>query len=255
MEDILKKLEVLEKESYNPKFKKNIQLLLSHLKLLYKYAGNGERVFREKNLLRNNRVMSQLKISVALLNSNLKPYHSIIGDEYRSMMAHSLVDGSDIEKFLEHGLDLIEITLTGEQDIQEGNVFLGIEEKLERANKSARGGNQEGLFSNLHTIVELLLKDKLGIALDMDGARLGKVLKICIENEVFIGKNSILKQLNTNVCDIDNKMKHSGYSPTAKQMNDALLVTTQAVRVLKKDIPKIDGEISEEISKILIKNN
>ena len=38
-------------------------------------------------------------------------------------------------------------------------------------------------------------------------------------------------------------------------MSDALLVTTQAYRVLKDDIPHINDEIKEEISKILIKRN
>ena len=209
----------------------------------------------DKGFKNNGRVISQLQIISSFLLILMPEYKLIIENEKHVLLTKyvSSPHFNDINSFLEHMKDLLQISFIGEESIESGNVFLGIEEKIKRAEKSAKEGNIEGLFSNLHTIIELLLKDKLGIALDMDGARLGKVIKICIENNIFKEKNSILKSLNINVCEIDNKIKHSGYNPTPKQINDALLITTQAIRVLKKEIPELSNEIIDEISKILIK--
>ena len=199
--------------------------------------------------------MAQLSIVVGIFISLLKEYKSIIEQEYNILIRSAYIRGKEIEALLEHLTDLLEVSLAGEEEIEEGNIFLGIDEKLKRAEKSVREGNSEGLFSNLHTIIEILMKDKLGIALNMDDAKLGKVLGICIKYEVFEGKNNILSQLDEKVCKIDNNIKHSGYNPSAKEINDSLLVTTQAIRVLKKEVPKRDDKVIEEISKILIKNN
>lgn len=250
----LEKLEVLSREAKNLETKKKILFLISHVKLLYKY-GTSNSTFEVSSLQNNQRALSELSIITHLFIELLKNYQKIISEEYAHFLLKTYLTGGSAERFLEHCNDLLEIELAGNEDIQEGNVFLGIDEKISRANKSAREGNSEGLFSSLHTVIELLLKDKMGIALDMDGAKLGKVLRICIRRDTFNGKNSILTQLNETICEIDNKIKHSGYNPTAKQMNDALLVATQAVRVLKKEIPNLDEETLEEVSKILIKNN
>lgn len=252
----LEKIEMFARETRNLETQKKILFLISHLKLLYKYGNDPYSAgFENSSLKFNQRALSELKIITDGFYLLLKNYQKIVGEEYAGVLLNSYLYGRDIERIFEHYIDLLEIELTGEEEVEEGNVFLGIDEKLNRANKSAREGNAEGLFSSLHTVIELLLKDKMGIALDMDGARLGKVLGICMDYNVFKDKNSILKQLNENICEIDNKIKHSGYNPTPREMNNALLVATQSLRVLKKEIPVINDAVMEEISKILVKNN
>ena len=151
--------------------------------------------------------------------------------------------------------DLIKINLTGIQEIEEGNVFLGIEEKMERAQKSARENNTEGLFSNLHTVIEILLKDKLGIALIIEWAKLGKVIGICTKHGIFGEHTPMLKQWDEKVCKIDNLMKHGGYNPTSVEMNAALSVVTQGLRVLKPKIPTVTPQVMEEITDLLTGRN
>ena len=248
----LNRLENISRNVQNIEQKKKIELAIKHINLYYKYLGIavGNNYY---NIMEENRVFSEFKIVFDLLLSVLKNYKSTLLFEYNQIYPELHI--IKLNKLFEHVLDLLEIDITGEEQIQEGNVFLGIEEKLERANKSARDGNAEGLFSSCHTVVELLLKDKLGIALDIDGARLGKVLGICIRHDIFKGNNNILQQLDKNVCLIDNWTKHEAFNPSFTQMNDALSNTIQAYRVLKGVIPDISPEVKEEISKILIKNN
>ncbi len=252
--DVVTKLETYAKQTTNQKLGKDLRLLIAHVKLLHKYTEATDGTLLMHRLVGNFSAISELEIIQTLLGSVLPTYKEMVDSEYRIVCIHPIW-GKDVQRFLEHASDLIEISLTGEEEISEGNVFLGIEEKIKRAQKSAREGNAEGLFSNLHTIFELLLKDKLGIALDMDSARLGKVVGICIKHEVFLGKNNILSQLNRNVCNVDNNMKHNGYNPMPKEINDALLITTQAIRVLKNEMPIINDKVKGEISEILIKNN
>src|SRR3989344_1645526 len=194
--DIVTRLENLSYKATDLKIKKEITLLIYHIKLLYKYGVNETGMtFEITPLSGNPRMYSQFSLITSLLTSILDEHKYIIISEYNSVINSIYPCGSKINEFLEHGVDLIEIYLAGENEVVDGNIFLGIEEKLKRANKSARDNNLEGLFSNLHTIIELLLKDKLGIALDMDGARLGKVLKICITEDIFTGKNNLLNNL------------------------------------------------------------
>ena len=239
---------------------KQITALLYHTKLLSKYMQvegynlpNGARYYEDIT-----RIESQLNIVTSAFVKLLPNYKNALEREYSGLFKknfildiHPLME-KDIGIFFEHCIDLLKIDLTGEKEIQSGNIFLGIDEKLERAQKSVRDGNPEGSFSNFHTIIELLLKDKLGIALNMEDARLGKVIGICIRNNVFEGKNSILEQLDKKACKIDNAIKHKGYNPTATEINDALLITMQAVRVLKNENAKLTPELKEEISKILL---
>ncbi|MBI2101826.1 hypothetical protein HYT53_04410 [Candidatus Woesearchaeota archaeon] len=248
----LDRLENISRNVQNFEQKKKIELIIKHVKLYYKYLGEGI-TNKYYNITGNTRAFSEFEIIFNLLHNLLKNYHNTITSEYQEINPDFYI--LKIDQLFEHILDLLEIDLTGDEQIQEGNIFLGIEEKLERANKSARDGNAEGLFSSCHTVVELLLKDKLGIALDMDGARLGKILGICIRHDVFKGNSNILQQLDKNVCLIDNWTKHEAFNPSFTQMNDALSNTIQAYRVLKGVVPNINPEVKEEISKILIKNN
>ncbi|MBN2142133.1 hypothetical protein JW711_02265 [Candidatus Woesearchaeota archaeon] len=254
--NITEQIETLIKRSPG-KYAKDVMELRAHILLFYKYAKEEQERYSRSNITSNGRSINQFKIILKKASTLLNGYALIIQEEFTTLSNNSFFYYNliSVESILEHALDLIEINFAGEDVITEGNVFLGIEEKLERANKSAREGNAEGLLSSLHTIVELLFKDKLGIALDMDGARLGKVLKICIEDDIFPEHKSILSQIFGNVCDIDNKMKHTGYNPTPKQMNDALLITTQASRVLRKEKPQLKEDTIDKISALLVKNN
>ena len=252
---VINKIETLGNRAQNTSLKKDISLISRHIKLLYKYGTRLEDDFSDSMFWPNNPTVSELNIILNLVCSILRPYKYILEREYSQLFSYGPVAGHNIELFLEHTLDLLDIQLTGENEIEEGNIFLGIEEKMKRANKSANEGNAEGLFSNLHTAIEVLLKDKLGISLNMDAARLGKVLGICIRHDVFKGKANILRQLDAKMCEIDNKMQHTAYNPSPREINDALLITTQAIRILKTEIACIESSAKDEISAILIKNN
>lgn len=242
----------------NPMDTKTLLLLIGHLKLLTKYMktdcsswSSTADYYRDYS-----RVLSQLVILKNCLLNLIPDYKGTVNSEFKMIMGKiGSPNDKGIYGFLEHCFDLLEIQNVGEIEIEGGNIYLGVEEKLKRANKSLKDGNIEGLFSNLHTIVEIILKDKLGIALDMDGAKLGKVLGICIRHEVFKGKNNILSQLDKNICKVDNNLKHKGFNPSANQINDAMLIGIQTHRVLKNESPNISEEVKEEINSILIKNN
>ncbi len=241
------------------KSKSTLNFLIRHLSLLDKYMNEEVSPYglgNNKTYSGAIRVKSQLGITYNLCFELLKPYQQTLALEYRDLTSgYGKPFKDDINRFFDHAIDLFKIEFSGEEEIEEGNLFLGIEEKMKRANESAKSNNKEGLFSNLHTVFEILLKDELGIALDMDGAKLGKVIRICLEKKVFNGKESILKQISKDICDVDNKIKHSGYDPKPKEINDALLIGQQGIRVLKNEIPNLDESVKEEISKILIKNN
>ncbi len=257
-EQILKNFEIFRKKVKTSDNLKKTSVLINHIKLLFKYMttdrsslGSDEDYYSD-----HARVLSQLVILKDSIIVLAPDYGSTIEREFKfiSQKGYSPTDG-EIYNFLEHCFDLLEIQNAGEEEIEEGNIYLGLEDKLKRANKSVKEGNIEGLFSNLHTIFEIFLKDRLGIALNMDGAKLGKVLGICIKDEVFKGKNNILIQIDNDICRIDNKLKHEGFNPSANQINDAILIATQGLRVLKNENPVLSKEVKEKINLLLIKND
>lgn len=248
-------MEKILQNATNPVYKKKLDILFKHLEILGKYmekdAQNtyGNPTHYEDSM----RVISQLAI-IANCFSDLLPEHkSIIGQEFKNLQKVAYAPTrKNVLDFLEHGIDLLELDSIGEEEIEQGNIFLGIGEKLQRAQKSAEENNPEGLFSCLHTAIEILFKDKLGIALSMREARLGKVIHVCMENEVFEGQRNILKELDEKVCQIDNDMKHKSYNPKAREMNEALMICQRSIKLLKDITPKINDDILEKISKNLV---
>jgi len=258
----IKEIENLMKLNPRSKSYKSLAVLKEHLMLLEKYmeidgapySSSGNIV--EKYYSHSERVLTQfsmvMQVYLSLLpdlkNSMIIEYGALFKGDYKPRT-------SGINDFLEHWTDILKIYQKEEEAIEEGNIFLSVEDKMKRAEKSVKEGNPEGLFSNLHTAIEIIIKDKLGIALDMDGAKLGKVMGICMRNKVFNNQESILQSIRSNVCDVDNKIKHSGYNPTGNDINNGLLITKQFLRVIKSEAPKIDDKVKEEINQILIKNN
>lgn len=234
---------------------KKLNDILIHLELLNKYmVAKQHRTYSTNEVYYEDipNVMSQFEIVASLFRSILPEYDSILIKEQdevcRSKPRYSQ---NKISNFLLHCADLIKIDLVGEKDILEGNIYLGIEEKLKRADKSARENNAEGLFSSLHTVIELLLKDKLGIGLTIEQAKLGKVIGICLKYNLFGNKTNILKQLDEKVCKIDNRIKHTGYNATGTEMSNAYLATTQAVRTLENETIVSNQEAIDSINDLL----
>ena len=256
LEMILKRLENTHKSIVNTSSAKISIQLQGHLKLLEKYMKADYHTWSssEHHYENIDRVLSQLKIVISLFMTLLPSYQKTIAEEYNSVTnrGYSYPRDFQIYRLLEHCIDLLDISFVGEEEIEEGHVFLGIKEKLKQAGQSFRNNDYPGLFSSLHTAVELTIKDRLGIPLNIGEIKIGRVIGVCIKKNVFPNTGALLKDLDEKICQIDNDIKHKGYNPSPDQSSKALLVAEQSLRLLEKASPILDKKTREEISSLLI---
>jgi hypothetical protein len=236
---------------------KHRELLNQHHNLLKKYMKEDGKHYSEENGKRYNnssRVKTQLNLIQAYFGNSLPHLKPIIQQEFSEVMSSGFYPPYEtaINNYLQHLIDLVKIESIGEEDIDEGKIFLGIKEKLKQAGQSFRNKDYPGLFSSLHTIVELMLKDKLSIPLSIGEIKTGRIIGVCIKRKVFPEKETMLKDIDSKVCQIDNKIKHNGYHPSPEEASNALLISEQSIRLLEKISPKLGKEIKEEISKLMI---
>jgi len=255
LEGIIRKLKNSCKKTENTSSARIALQLLGHLDLLVKYMKTDYEGYDATEHYYKDfpRVLSQLKIIISSFVILLPSHEQIIKSEYNSITS-SFYSPRDFQiyRLLEHCIDLLEIGFSGEEEIEGGQVFLGIKEKLKQAGQSFRNQDYSGLFSSLHTAVELTIKDKLGIPLNIGEIKIGRVIGVCIRNRVFPGRETMLKDLNEKICQIDNKVKHFGYNPSPDEADKALLVAEQSLRVLEKDSPNLEEGVRKEISGLLI---
>lgn len=252
---VLRKVNESYKRMDNTSFTKLTIQLINHIKLLIKYMKSDYNEYSSTYHYYHNseRVLSQLNVVMSSFFILLPPYKGILSREYNEAIKGTYYPSDrSILDLLEHCSDLLEISSVGEEEVEEGQVFLGIKEKIKQAGQSFRNQNYPGLFSSLHTATELALKDKLGIPISIGEIKIGRIIGVCIKKKVFPNTGALLKDLDDKICNVDDKIKHNGYNPSPDEASRALMCAEQSFRVLENLTPILDDETKKEISNLLI---
>ena len=107
---------------------------------------------------------------------------------------------------------IIEIEKSTNVRIEEMKIFESAEEKMKQAGLSFQNGEFPSTFHNLNTAFELVLKDKIGIPTTITGINTSNIVEVLIKHKVE--PYLYFQEVKKRVTEIDNKIKHQGYSPS-----------------------------------------
>lgn len=110
-----------------------------------------------------------------------------------------------------HLLEIIQLEKTFQNSFDGLKIFDSAQEKIKQGSLSFKTGDFHSVFSCLNTSFELLLKDKIGIPTTITGINTTNVVEVLIKHKIepFL----YFKEVQKRVTQIDNKIKHQGYSP------------------------------------------
>lgn len=149
------------------------------------------------------------------------------------------------QEALEHILEIIDIEETSELKIKELKIFESAEDKLEQASLSFRDEKYSSVFNNLNTALELVLKDKIGIPVTLKGINTSNVIELLVKEKSYCYQ--YLDEAQKRVTLIDNKIKHTGYSPSPPECITALKAMQDLMSHLKNKEIKISDELRNKI--------
>jgi hypothetical protein len=158
--------------------------------------------------------------------------------------AEHWINVREARKVIEDIFGFISFERTIEGEIKQGNLFHSAEEKLELAGIAFRNQSWPDVFTNIHSAVELALKEKLGIPLTIPEIKLGNVIEICVKEE--IGPYRFMAQVKK-YCFLDNQVKHVGYKADQVDCTRALKSVEDLFRELKKSEIKLTPAAESKI--------
>lgn len=147
--------------------------------------------------------------------TNLMVAASISLPDYQSLFQSSLKNVSYIHEaksIIEHLLSIVEMEKTTKAKTVNMKIFESAEEKMKQANLSFRKEDYTSCFSNLDTALEMVLKDKIRIPLTITKVNIAKIVDILVSHKVE--PYLYLVEARKHITQIDNKIKHQGYSPS-----------------------------------------
>jgi hypothetical protein len=111
-----------------------------------------------------------------------------------------------------HLLEIIEIEKETEVLIKGMKIFDSADEKIKQANICFQNGDYSSALHSLNTTLELVLKDKVGIPTTITSINTSNVIDVLAKYKIepFL----YLLEARKYVLIIDNKIKHTGYSPS-----------------------------------------
>ena len=109
-------------------------------------------------------------------------------------------------------LEILDIEDAIEKDIEKGDIFQGAKDKLKEASLCFKREDYSGTINNLNTCLELLLKEKFNIPTTIKRINTAKIIEIAIKYKV--GPIKYFGEVKKHVLDMDNQIKHIGYTPS-----------------------------------------
>ena len=150
-------------------------------------------------------------------------------------------DISEAIQSCNHIIELLDIEETMKLNIEKGDIFQGARDKLDEAAVCFRREDYSGTINNLNTCLELLLKEKFCIPTTIKKINTAKIINIAIKYDV--GPTKYFDETRKFVTEIDNKIKHMGYSPSKTESIHAIKIMEE----LSKNLENYDITLTEEI--------
>jgi HEPN domain-containing protein len=125
--------------------------------------------------------------------------------------------------------------------IKEVKIFDNADEKMKQAKTCFQNEDYPSALHSLNTSLELVLKDKLGIPSTKPNINTSNIIDILAKYK--IEPYLYLNEARKYVLNIDNKIKHTGYSPSKIDCINGIKAMEELIGKLRS----INLELSEEI--------
>lgn len=181
------------------KLEKVAKLTLSELPIVDSYQSDGFYRFPEQAArFRNLMMMAQKTL----------PDYS----HFFATSANNISYISHAKSVIEHLLKIIAIERQSSILTEDMKIFDSAEEKMKQANICFQKEDYPSALNNLNTTLELVLKDKVGIPTTITNINTSNIIDILAKYKIepFL----YLLEARKYVLNIDNKIKHTGYSPS-----------------------------------------
>jgi len=124
-------------------------------------------------------------------------------------------------------IDLLDIEDSLKMNIERGDIFQGARDKLDEASVCFRRDDYSGTINNLNTCLELILKEKFSIPTTIKKINTAKIIDLAIKYD--IGPTKFFSETGKYVTEIDNKIKHMGYSPSKQESIHAIKIMEELI--------------------------
>jgi hypothetical protein len=203
--------------------------------------------YDQSNNLRYYKTMkARVQNLLSISNETLPDHHEFFKCMYTEIGKElSSFEIGDAVSVIQHLLNIIDIEKSSELKIKEDKIFEGVEDKLKQASISFRKGDYSSVFHTLNTALELVLKDKVEIPTTLTGINTSNVIELLVKEKVYCYQ--YLDEAKKRITLIDNKIKHTGYSPSQPECITALKAMQDLTSKLKNTEIKISEELRNKI--------
>ena len=197
--------------------------------------------YPRSDYLRYKPVIESKFVTLLDLTRKLVPDTAMFLEMLMLKVKHNSLTFQDSLDALNHIFTLVEYESKIIMQLNKGNIFAGVNEKIEEATLYFKKEDYKGTINNLNTALELLLKEKFNIPSTLKGINTAKIIAIAIRYKK--GHIKHMEEAKKNVSEIDNKSKHLGYVPTKVDCINALKIMEE----LNKNLKEVKIELTEEI--------
>lgn len=146
-------------------------------------------------------------------------------------------------------LDRVRLIIQSERKIKvqivEKRLFDSADDKVQQASNSYKNEEYSSAFHSLNTAIELALKDKLDIPVTITGINTSNVIEVLVSQK--LGAYTYLDQAKKRVVVIDNKIKHTGYSPSKSECISAIKSIEDLLPRLRKSKITLSEDVKQKI--------
>jgi hypothetical protein len=164
--------------------------------------------------------------------------------EYKGLFdlaQHSVNECYQANSVIYHLLEILKIEKESNLLIKEMKIFEGAEEKMKQAGLSFQNEDYVSTFNNLNTAFELIIKDKVGIPTTITKIKTANIIEVLVKEKVE--PHLYFNEVRKRIIDIDNKVKHQGYSPTKIDAINGI----KAMEELLNKLRNVDLNLSDEV--------
>jgi DNA-binding transcriptional regulator YhcF (GntR family) len=152
---------------------------------------------------------------------------------------------SEAKSVISSLLKIIEIEKSTNVKIKSMKIFESAEEKMKQAGLSFQKEDFASTFHCLNTAFELVLKDKLGIPTTITGINTSNIIEVLVKHKV--DSYLYFQEVKKRVTEIDNKIKHQGYSPSKIDAINGIKAMEDLISRLRDKELKLADEIKNKI--------
>jgi HEPN domain-containing protein len=188
---------------------------------------------------------ASFKNLMQIANQALPEHRELFSVAYTSVdRAHNDLDVQEAKSIIRHLLKIIEIEKRSDAKVKEMKIFESAEEKMKKAGLSFHNGDFCSAFHSLNTAFELVLKDKIGIPTTITGINTANIVEILVKHKV---EPLYFKEVKKRVTEIDNKIKHQGYSPSKIDAINGIKAMEDLISRLRDKELNLTDEVKNKI--------